>query len=693
MPGVPARPLGVQAIEELVHDCWIRGGGGDRRPDRDLPLIVLLGRHGSGKTAVLEYLAHRASTAPYAGFDFATAGLRPHEVAARLAFRLSLKGRHQRPLHFPRLTHGLVAVDPELRLDVNRPDQARRALGRAMRSARRRSAGPAADAMSEAVGLLNDFGVIPVPGAGLMAALLLRGLGPRLLRAYAGAGLDWYGQGSAREPLDILVELNERSRSEEQADMERVDRLLCEAFLADLRAAYSGRGGPGRDRNCLVVLDNIDHGGGTRFLRLLLELRESLMQHAGGGCDPLLVVATSSTARAVPGPFDPGPAGLRIRSGEQIGYADWRAGIPQSPPDPSWWWYAVQLPDLTAGQVSRLGAAIAPRLPEATPLVHRLTYGHPWSVLRMQQAAARMIDRPDADARLRGILDARPEPQDGDGAAAATLSEEALRYLLQGMEPEQLAGLVTCAASRDLESAVNSGLLEGFSPRVRDTLLEDTAERLWVVRPLREDAGTRGGRGSGYLPSQGPNAHPAPLPDSPVLQPWLWLVLLRELAQRGEGDRYPDWTRAHELLREWHAARDGHELGTRYHELALGRVEDVVTHLAASLHTLPTEAWLYELYAITAAPMRTPVVTDVPASHRADSLTRQLAPRGYRDHRSLALLVTALWLAVDPRNRLPSARPELNFTISASFRDLALHADANSAVLRSEGARYEARTQ
>jgi hypothetical protein len=47
-----------------------------------------------------------------------------------------------------------------------------------------------------------------------------------------------------------------------------------------------------------------------------------------------------------------------------------------------------------------------------------------------------------------------------------------------------------------------------------------------------------------------------------------------------------------------------------------------------------------------------------------------------------------LWLAVDPRNRLPAAQPELNFTISASFRDLALHPDANSAVLRSEAARY-----
>ncbi len=467
VPDVPIRLLGVETVEGLVRDCWVRTGHGARRPDRDLPVIVLLGRHGSGKTAALEYLAHRGSTAPHAGHDFGSATLRPYDVAARLAFQLSLKASYQRLLHFPRLTHGLVAVDPDLRLDANNPERARHQLNKAMRSARKRAAGPAADGLSEAIGLLNDIGVIPVPGAGLLASLLLRGIGPRILSRVSRAGLDWYGKGSTHEPLDALIALNQRSRSEDPADVERVDRLLCEAFLADLRAAYGSRAASGRDRNCLVVLDNIDHGDGTRFLTMLLELRESLARAEGGGCDPLLVVATSATARAVPGPFDPGPAGLRIRRGEQVSYEDWRDAVPSPAADASWWWYAVQLPDLTAGQVTQLGAAIAPRLPEATPLVHRLTYGHPWSVLRMQRAAARLIDRPDADQRLRDILDSGPLVREAgsavSGSAPLTLSQEALRYLLQGLEEEQLAGLVTCSASRDMESAVNSGLLEGFS--------------------------------------------------------------------------------------------------------------------------------------------------------------------------------------------------------------------------------------
>jgi hypothetical protein len=508
--------------------------------------------------------------------------------------------------------------------------------------------------------------------------------------ASSQAGLEWYGRLGGHDALDTLAELNQRARSEDQADMDWVDRLLCEAFLSDLRAAYDGRPGAGRDRNCLVVLDNIDHAGGTRFLRLLLRVREALALAAGGGCDPLLVVATASTARAVPGPFDPGPAGLRIRNAAQAGYADWRAAVPTAPADSSWWWYSVALPDLTAGQVSQLGMAVAPRLPEATPLVHRLTYGHPWSVVRMQQAVARMIDRPDADTALRGILDSGPV--DRDTRHRTTLREEALHHLFRSTQPEQLQGLVTCAAARDMDSAVNSPLLEGFPDRVREKLLEEAAERLCLVPPLSEDAGTRGGRGSGYLPVTGPNAHPDPLPGSHVLQPWLWQLLLRELAARGPLDTYPGWDTAHERLYDWHKGQDGRLLDTHYHLLALGRLEDVVLRLDTSLRTLPTTAWLYELYAITAAPMREPVDLGMTAAHRADLLAGELAPDAFRRNRALTLLVTALWLAVDPRNRLPSAQPELNFTISASFRDLALHAEANGAVLRSEAARYEART-
>ncbi|WP_225850678.1 hypothetical protein [Streptomyces sp. HPF1205] len=690
MPGAPARPLGIESIEDLVRDCWIRPGGGHRgRRGRDLPVVVLLGRHGSGKTSVLEYLAYRASTAPVAGHDFASYALRPHEVAARLAFRLSMRTTHQPRLAFPRLAHGLVAADPELRLDTSRPGQARRQLAKATKEARRHDVGRPLEALSEGVGLLNDFNIVPIPGVGLLATLLLRGLGPRVLGAASQAGLDWYAQVGGHDPLDTLAELNQRARSEDPADMEWVDRLLCEAFLSDLRAAYDSRTGGARDRNCLVVLDNIDHGGGTRFLRLVLSVREALAV-ADGGCDPLLVVATASTARAVPGPFDPGPAGLRIREAGRAGYADWRAGVPQSPADASWWWYSVRLPDLTAGQVSQLGVAVAPRLPEATPLVHRLTYGHPWSVVRMQRAVARMIDRPDADTALRGILDSGPV--DRDAPDRTTLRQEALHYLFQSTQPEHLQGLVTCAAARDMDAAVNSPLLDGFPGRVREKLLEEAAERLCLVPPLSEDAGTRGGRGSGYLPVTGPAAHPHPLPDSPVLQPWLWQLLLRELAGRGPQDPYPDWDTAHERLYDWHKGRDGHLLDTHYHQLALGRLEEVVSRLDASLRALPTTAWLYELYAITAAPMREPVDVAVTASQRADRLAGELAPDGFRRNRALTLLVTALWLAADPRNRLPSAQPELNFTISATFRDLALHADANGAVLRSEAARYEART-
>ena len=67
-------------------------------------------------------------------------------------------------------------------------------------------------------------------------------------------------------------ELPDRRQAEllEASLVAAVDRRLCEAFLADLRGEYARRQ---RDRNCVVLLDNIDAPGGREFLDLLMELQ------------------------------------------------------------------------------------------------------------------------------------------------------------------------------------------------------------------------------------------------------------------------------------------------------------------------------------------------------------------------------------------------------------------------------------
>ncbi|MGW9433524.1 hypothetical protein ACWHA1_37105, partial [Streptomyces decoyicus] len=141
-------------------------------------------------------------------------------------------------------------------------------------------------------------------------------------------------------------------------------------------------------------------------------------------------------------------------------------------------------------------------------------------------------------------------------------------------------------------------------------------------------------------------------------------------------------------LRTWHA-HHGHPLEVLYHSLALHRVDDVIEHLARRLVELSdTDIWLYELYTITAAPLRVPVVPEQSATLRLEQLAADLAPRSFAEHTPLTLLVVGLWLASDPRNRLPGANPELNRTINAMLQDLAMRSVPRRIGLMHEAAKY-----
>ncbi|MGW1076148.1 hypothetical protein [Streptomyces sp. NPDC002537] len=547
-------------------------------------------------------------------------------------------------------------MDPALSLDANNARRAGGQLRLALQDAQEHTL--AAERVADVAGLLQDLNLVQIPGVGLLAGLIRQP--PRLpLGVSRRTGFSWYA--GPHTPLDELVALNQLSKSEAAADRDAVDRRLCQAFLADLRGEYARRR---RDRNCVVLLDNIDADGGREFLDLLLQLRD-----ADTATDPLLVVATASDTARVPGPFARGPAGVRVHPPERVSYTDWARSVPEPPPDRSWRWYCVQLRDLTQGEVAQLGAGVAARLPEAPALVHRLTCGHPWSVTRLLDEAARTAGRDDHEATLRGIL-SLPAPSAGD---ALPLGHAVLLDLLQGLTDDQRAALVACSVARAFDSACDAGLPDTFSIHTRNTLAGLMGTRLWLVDPVPQDAGARGGRGSGYLE----HAHPRPLPARPELHPWLRLLLLQKLA--GRPDR---WDETHEHLQTWHQLH-GHPLDVMYHALARGRLDDVVDHLAHGLLGLPdTEAWLYELYAVTAAPLREPVVPEQTATLRVDRLAAGLAPRSFGTHRALTVLVTALWLAGDPRNRLPGGSPELNLTIGSMFQDLALHSDPRRVGLR-----------
>lgn len=691
-----APPPGLGEIDSLVHDCWSRPSG---EPDRPLPVIVLLGRPGSGKTFALDHFESRTRGAPAARIDFATADVqRPHEVAVHLAFLLARKQRGLKPLRFPRLLLGLLGVRPELSLTDR--EQAIRELRDALRQARRHS--EAMNTVEAIAGVVDSLGLSPIPHTDQIAGLLLRGFEYMPTRTFLNQTFAWYGSLGPPTAMDELVDLNRRSRSPTPSDREAVDRRLCEAFLADLRAAYTHSQ---RDQNCLALLDNIDHSDGTGFLELLVRLRAEHAVSGPGRHDPLLIVATSATTRAVPGPVDGRPDDPHIRPADRASYSAWR---PRTDAPPVNWWYPVRLRDLHEVEVSlesgrhesevarAAGRPDSGQLPRTAPLVHRLTYGHPWSVRQLHTAIATLLAAGVSYGDLHGVLDApleepgRPEGSGGPDRGQA-LGIVAREYLLGRLTVDQRAAAVRLAAARTPSAAVNCGLLNDRPEHARDTVMRELRNRLWLSAPVPEDAHTRGGRGpSGYLLLTSPPPGSPPHTDPrPVLHPWLRLLLLEELAGPPTGGLVP-WQETHTALRDWHDRLD-RPLDALYHRLALNELDFVVAYFTRTFGAADATGWLRELYHVTAAPMHRAQLSDAPPSHNAGHLAREHAPTAYADRatgRPLAELVAALWLAADPRNRLPPGSPELNYKISSMFRQLALAADADADTLLDEAARY-----
>ncbi|GHH51211.1 hypothetical protein [Streptomyces candidus] len=682
--GSSTPPAGQAEIAAFVRECW------RRKSSRPLPLVVLLGRPGSGKTHALDHFAHEAAGGITARIDFAPLPVqRPYETALLLAFQLTRKHPGVHPPRFPRLMLGLLALNLS-DLPVDNRDAARKQLKAALTSARSSTAVGAAET---AGGVLDNLGLSPVPNLELAAGLLVRGFTHLPAATVLNRALASYGQGSAQAGVEALIDLNRRARSGIEADTELVDRMLCEVFLDDLTASFAKRS---RLYNCLALLDNIDRPHVTRFLQTLCRLRAEKAR--AGTYDPLLIVATAATTRAVPGPGDGSPDDPHIRRCDALSYAAWRPRPDGPPPD---WWCPVRLRDLEEVEVAleatryerersrESGRPEAWVLPRAAPLIHRLTYGHPWSVRTLHDVVAALRDgQAPTDGDLRGLLRARPP------RAGLPVTDVVHGRLLAGLTADQQEAALLVAAARTPRAAVNAGLLNDQPEHARDTLMRELRERLWLSRRVPEDAYTRGGRGpSGYLlttaGSRGEPAADSTYDTQPVLHPWLRLLLLERLSAPPSGS-LERWRALHSRLASWHQ-RQHHPLDCLYHRLAKGELQSLVDHLARGVGAADLTPWLRELYHVTAAPMYRAWLSDGPPRRQASELARELAPDAYADQtlgRPLAELCAALWLAGDPRNRLPLGNPELNHKISAMLRQVATAADADADTLLDEAIRY-----
>jgi hypothetical protein len=643
---------GRAGVFDLFEKCVERPK--PRRQHRELPIVVLLGQPGSGKSAVLDDLDGRwGQVVPLARLDLgleSEANRPPREIVLQLAFQLARRCPQFGRMPFRHLMLCLVIagakIDPRNRQQAL--DEVRRAVIADAVSPHHK------EAIAKHVGDLEIAHLLP-PWSHAVAGILVRGLETVLWRRRLKLALGiWPGRGDASaavDPRDLLVDLS-------VADADKVDEVFCEAFLADLRAAYRrGLRAAGRTANCAALLDNVGSSSGERFLDLLGRCRA----HSPDG-DPLVVVATSgrwvaSWGRSwtTPGTTDDAQGKQRVRSLDQISMADWAAcrdGLGRDS-----WGYLVMLPNLTVDEVTDLALTGNRALGKpAAEFVHRLTAGHPLGVRRVLDVLGRPAEAAPA---MRTVLD----DEDTTGPEPVSLARAVRERMLRGIGAGQWATLASFAVAEDPQLVAKPAGGTGRGGRAA----RDAPGAADLIRALR----------GAFLIVSTSNGRL-------VLDPWLRRLVMHELATMG--DDHPDgWWAMHSRHRSHHQAN--RNIGrSLHHGLALGEIPPAVDHLATQFDVMrcddDAERWVDELYSITSAPNRlTADRAGTPPGDRAEALVTAST----HDNPVLARLVVATWLLSDP---LADPQASLRSSVRRSFERLAEVTPAGYLVFIREADRF-----
>ena len=657
------------------------------------PVVLALGRRGSGKTAALneiyEAYSHRVPQAfvDLAAERYVEVGAGPRNLSLPL-----LRGRGGRPssrrpgwdtsllrllralkwdleldipdngrLSFPRLDIAQLAIaswQRDWRRDTRiSPTQAQQQLNRAREAV---SGVEKAEHDDTAVAWISDV-LSGLSGAAAsfpvdvfieatVSAFLERTLPQvgstvstfiqRVTRHGPEVPVQWHGHlgsGESTDPYDALITLardwsdpNRRKRHEAR---------LVSAFLADLSAGYTGLAGMSRAALPLVLLDNVDASpAGARFLALTLADRG----RAGRKPDPLLLIATAPETFAVPGPVTAaGPRSIAL----------------------------APLADDAA--VRELGQADPWDLPaDFSLLVHRFAGGLPLGVRLLTRAAVGTVTAsPDPAATapgtgtpwpgMSGLLDL-PAPADpaeepagaraatakaahGGGTRSASL-QPVTELLLKRLIPDETwrTRLTLLSCARD-DAEARALLAKLMSADQVQFVVSDAEELLLDNDWLAPD----------QLAGQSRCQCAPPVSGFFVGDAFLRALLRHQLEVTGKP--MPAAT-AHATLRDLYGAPGSGALTSEeqsrlYHCLALGEARQVVDRLHTAFADSDPVTWLATLAHAAAAPSPRPAAP-VPGSE--EDPRQAIAAGGGKPvgtdpvHLSINRLLHAAWYLHDP---------------------------------------------
>ncbi|WP_369144832.1 hypothetical protein [Streptomyces sp. R44] len=592
----------------------------------DPPVTVFTGGRGMGKTALLKEVRNRyKGYTPLALLDCAHLeppadhgpGWTPVTGAlAELAVQLSPKVLGARPVRFPRLSLGLVAV-AALGWSQEDDERARRDLQRLgpLLATVDATRGAAANWVGKVLAkLAATFADAAVPLAGLLAEATVETVLEEVFGRLQRASESWYGAyrnagGRGKAGLQQLaVDFEQGGRRRREAE-----DFLVGALTEDLLTAYTGLRRGSRIGRPLLLLDNAHEPLGRQLVEPILRARS-----AEGRRDKVVVLAGSRVRDH---------EGLRQATRTRLPETAHRAPCPRGTSVGSGI-LAVELTPLSPAQTRSAFDRHDPAgrtHAELSRAVHRLTGGRPLGVALLGQAVRQTPAELRAGLTPGGLLDLTVELR--EDAPPVPVAPTLLAELLPVRRPGPYAVL---AATHDEESArmlaharLQAESLDGdVALRVRDQLRAEN----W---------------GEG----------PAHFVADPLLRA---LLLYRLRFEDDDHPRYAAWHAVHETLyRHYGPAPGPYRL---HHALALGRAEEAVTHLRETFPRQDVLGWLGTLRFVAAAPYPRERGRPGPDPRRAVALGEEPAgalPDGLDAdttalHLSVRRLLHAVWLLTDP---------------------------------------------